>query len=311
MFSKILVPVVDTPVSQRAARLGFEFAWRLGSSLVIFHATDKPDTKAAQDLLEHWEEQAADTELRLETLLAQTSDVPRAIVDAAQVKGADLIVMGTHAREGLPRLLLGSVAERVLHSTPLPLMLVRDSADAQVTARFQRLLIPLDGSETSTLALEAGIDLAKRLGSGLVLLHVVPEPPLPTGDFIGAGYAMTDWESQYKASKHEGERILSDASARCGALEVRTKLLESDQLEVGRRDPGTVILDVARLEQVDLIVMGTHARRGLDRLLLGSVAQRVAHHADVPVMLVRAIPLKTSETARVPVAAKLNEGVVG
>jgi nucleotide-binding universal stress UspA family protein len=311
MFSRMLIPVVDTSVSQRAARLGLEFAWRLGASLVVFHATDQSDTGPALALLAHWEEQATTSELRSETLLAQTSDVPRAIVDAAQVKSADLIVMGTHAREGLPRLLLGSVAERVLHSTPLPLMLVRDTADAQVTARFQRVLIPLDGSQTSDLALEAGIDLAKRLGSSLTLLHVVPEPPLPTGDFIGAGYAVIDWEAQHNAAKHDGERILADASTRCGALEVRTRLLEADRLEVGRRDPGTVILEIARDEAADLIVMGTHARRGLDRLLLGSVAERVAHHADVPVLLLRAIALKAPETVRVPVSTALPEGVVG
>jgi nucleotide-binding universal stress UspA family protein len=311
MFTRMLVPVVDTPLSQRAAQFGLEFAARLNASLVLFHATTNPDSSAAQTMLQAWEERGSDANVRLETLLAHSDDAPRAIVDAAQVRGADLIVMGTHAREGLPRLLLGSVAERVLHLTPLPIMLLRDTADPSSKTGFKHLLIPLDGSATSNLALETGIDLARRLGSSLTLLHVVPEPPLPTGDFIGAGYAVIDWQAQQNAAKRDGEHILADAATRCGALEMRTRLLEAQQLEVGRRDAATVILEVAREEHSDLIVMGTHARRGLDRLLLGSVAERVAHHADVPVLLLRAIGIKDPETARVPVGTVLKEEVVG
>ncbi|NJK45193.1 MAG: universal stress protein, partial [Pleurocapsa sp. SU_196_0] len=126
MFSKMLVPVVDTPLSQRAAQFGLEFGSRLNASLVLFHATTNPDSSAAQTVLQAWEARASDAGVRLETLLAYSDDVPRAVVDAAQVNGCDLILMGTHAREGLPRLLLGSVAERVLHLTPLPIMLLRD-----------------------------------------------------------------------------------------------------------------------------------------------------------------------------------------
>jgi nucleotide-binding universal stress UspA family protein len=314
MFSKILVPVVDTPLSQRAARFGFALAARLRASLVLVHATAHPGSAAALTLLADWEQFGADTAVPFETVLAPTDDAARAIADAAQVNGTDLIVMGTHAREGLPRLLLGSVAERVLGLTPVPVMLLRDTTPE--VAQFERVLVPLDGSATGNLALDAALDLAQRLGSSLTLLHAVPEPALLTGDFTGNGsYVDTDWPAELAALRRDGQLLLERTRAQCDSVKVRTQLLEPNERTLGRRDVGSAILDVAREDKSDLIVMGTHGRRGLERLLLGSVAQTVAHHADVPVLLLNGVALKADHTAAVPVAARSNaaleRGVVG
>lgn len=296
MFSKILLPIANTPLSERAAQLGIALAQRIGAQTVVVHATDRPSSAEALDLLERFRPSttAENANRALEPLLAHSSDPIRAIIDAAQAHACDLIVMGTHAREGLPRLLLGSVAEQVLRQSPLPVMLLRDAAQAPFEGNFQRLLIPVDGGVAGQVALETGIELARRLGAALILLHVVPEPMLLTGDFIGVGYVMPDWQGQHSTLKREGEALLASALARCGALKAETRLVPSL-----RRDVGTVILEVSKAEGVDLVIMGTHGRQGLERLLLGSVAEQVAHHAETPVLLARSIPASASQPAHV------------
>jgi nucleotide-binding universal stress UspA family protein len=307
MYTKILMPVVDTPLCERSGRFGLEFARLLGARVVVFHASANKNSAAAKDLLLRWKypEGGVDGGVPLETLLSESNDAARAIVEAAEAQGCDLIVMGTHARGGLPRLLLGSVAERVLQTTPLPLMLLREHADIPQEARLEHLLVPLEGSPVDMLAISAAGDLAQRLGARVTLLYVLQAPALPSADFIGtAGYAMTNWDAEYAAVKRSGEAALETARLEFTALhptlEVGTRLFEG-----GQRDVGDVIVDVAREGSANLIVMGTHARRGLDRFILGSVAERVAHHADAPVLILRTLTARETATARVPITTEL------
>ncbi len=144
---------------------------------------------------------------------------------------------------------------------------------------FDRVLVTTDGSELSNEALQVAVDLARPMGSLLLVLHVIPDLFYPN---TKPGVTSTE-----KAVQHEQARdssgILNDAIQTLGYSHAKPLTLEAHNERVA-----DVITRVAHEENVDLIVMGTHGRQGFDKVLLGSVAERVAHLARPPVMLVRA-----------------------
>lgn len=149
---------------------------------------------------------------------------------------------------------------------------------------IERLLVPLDGSSISDHALDYAVELSKRMEAPMVLLTVVP--PIPHPAFaVGPRNSYNEEEGMRQVFLQDSQHILEKATARL--REVGLEPLKVLVVEPGRERVGDVIVRAAEEEGVGLIVMGTHGRSGLDRLLLGSVAERVAHQAQVPVMLVR------------------------
>ena len=145
---------------------------------------------------------------------------------------------------------------------------------------YQRILVPIDGSATSERALQEAIKLAAGKGQ-LRLVYVVEEAyPLDA-----EGFAVIDYAALQEAVRKTGERSLAQAAenARRSGITAETALLDLG----GERVAG-VIDNEALNWKADLIVIGTHGRSGLSRLLLGSVAEDVVHRASVPVLLVRA-----------------------
>lgn len=150
---------------------------------------------------------------------------------------------------------------------------------------YQRILVPIDGSPTSARALQEAIKLAAGNTTGakalLRLAYVIEEVyPLDT-----ESYAFIDYASLQEALRKTGERVLTQAAitVRQAGVAAETALLE----EPGERTAG-VIGGEALSWKADLIVIGTHGRKGVSRMLLGSVAENVVREATVPVLLVRA-----------------------
>lgn len=142
---------------------------------------------------------------------------------------------------------------------------------------YQRILVAIDGSETARRGLDEAIRLA-QVGGGRLLLTHVSEAPLPltvNGDWTLPSLPLEAW-------REAGERLLEEARALCqqAGVAAETRLLEAD----GRRI-GPLIAETALDWQADLIVVGTHGRRGLDRLLLGSVAEGIIRTTRTPVLL--------------------------
>ncbi|RDI95409.1 universal stress protein [Meiothermus sp. QL-1] len=288
-MQKILIALDSSSCSERAGRVGLAFAKALGSQVVATHVL-KPteDLTQAQRVLEPWVAIAQQMGLSLQTKPLQAEGVAEGIVELAQEIRADLIVMGTHGREGLPRLMLGSVAERVSRLAPMPVMLVRGNGEVEPHAGlFERILAPIDGSQAGRQAFALADWLAQRLGAELQVLHVVPSLPTPVGEpWAGPGaIPIYSWEEARKALEAEGQAILEGARRLARAPRLTTHLRKAQ----GRRE-AAVIVEFAREQHSDLIVMGTHGRTGLERWLLGSVAEGVAHHAPVPLLLVRPTP---------------------
>jgi nucleotide-binding universal stress UspA family protein len=207
------------------------------------------------------------------------------ILVQAKAERATLIALSTHGRTGLSRWLVGSVAEKVVRTSPVPVLLVRSfrrspQGDLEPATAgelpFRKMLVPTDGSPAAEAIFEPALRVAKLFESELQVLHTEIPVILP-GAEIGAIPGLP-------ATPSEDDPVTAGLAGR----------FRSAGLPVSRRtvlgDAAAEILDCARPSGVDLIAMATHGRSGFSRWLLGSVAERVLRHAEVPVLLVRAEP---------------------
>lgn len=142
-----------------------------------------------------------------------------------------------------------------------------------------RILVPLDGSATSQRGLREAIDLARPLKARLVLLHVIDDYPIVME--MASAMNVAEWHRRRLA---QGEGLLADARARAGEAGVPCDTVLREDTAA---PTGDAILSEVRQQGCDLVVMGTHGRRGLNRLAMGSDAERVLRAAPVPVLLVR------------------------
>ncbi len=145
---------------------------------------------------------------------------------------------------------------------------------------YQRILVPVDGSSTSQQGLAEAIALAKLTGGCIHLLHVMREP----FEAIGIDGAMCSGVDIHQLLREGGQLVLAKATetVQKSGIAVESELLESFAERVC-----DVIVRVAQTWPADLIVIGTHGRRGVGRMLLGSDAEQVLRYAPVPVLLVR------------------------
>lgn len=149
---------------------------------------------------------------------------------------------------------------------------------------FKHILVAVDGSDTSNLALQEAIKLAKEQQATLRLIHVVDETPVyMTMVTMDAPFSAADYQ---KAMREAGQKVLaiSAATAREAGIEVDTKFAI---LEVAAQRIGDAIIEEAKRWPADLIVIGTHGRHGFSHLLLGSVTEGVIRLATKPVLVIR------------------------
>jgi nucleotide-binding universal stress UspA family protein len=150
---------------------------------------------------------------------------------------------------------------------------------------YQRILVPIDGSETSTQGLDEAIKLAVIMGASLRLIHVLDALSFTTG-FEPCGVYTSD---VIPVMKEAGQAILDQGKARIEACGVKVDALLLDGFG-GRISE--IVAEQAKVWNADLIVIGTHGRRGVGRVLLGSDAEQIVRMAPVPVLLVRAPEVK-------------------
>lgn len=145
---------------------------------------------------------------------------------------------------------------------------------------FRSLLVPIDGSDPSNAACALGIRLAADTGASLLFVNVVETDKIIASVMPGQGLA--DPTPAIESLRSSGAEMLKDASASASAAGVKavSELLEGDCIET--------IVDCAKSHAVDLIVLGSHGRSGLQRLMLGSVAEGVLRHSSVPVLVTKA-----------------------
>jgi nucleotide-binding universal stress UspA family protein len=191
--------------------------------------------------------------------------------------------MTTHARTGLPRWILGSVASRVVSATHKPVFLVHPTEEsAERTVALRRILVPLDGSHLAEEVLSLAVKLANVQNAKLILVRAL-EPPA----MVPADPSMRDITAPMAAHLGAVEMQAAESYVQDIANELQQRSIV-EQTVVILGDAADVILDTAEINDVDLITMCTHGRSGVNRWVYGSVAEKVLHGAPCPLLLVRA-----------------------
>ena len=205
----------------------------------------------------------------------------RCILARASSLPADLIVMGTHGTSGFEHIVLGSVTEKVLRRSTVPVLTVPPRAYSTSQLPFARVLCAVDFSDASLDGVRFALSLSRDAPGGLTLLHVIEwpwdEPPSPASGELPAeqGAALAEFRRYLErtASSRLQSLVPDGSTARV-----------STRLRNGK--PYVQILEAAREEQSDLIVIGVRGRNPLDLSLLGSTANQVVRRATCPVLTV-------------------------
>lgn len=197
----------------------------------------------------------------------------RTIVDYAETYDVDLVIMPTHGRRGLERFLLGSTTERVVRRSEAPVLTIRPDDDVTVRYPYRRVLVPTDGSDPASAALDVGLGVADAASAAVHLLSVV--------DVTSLGVDVRA-DLQTAALEESAHEIVDRAAERATAAGFEPTTAVEFGGSVTR-----VIRSYVTANDVDLVVVGTHGRTGFDRYVLGSVAEGLVRTAPVPVLTVR------------------------
>jgi nucleotide-binding universal stress UspA family protein len=195
---------------------------------------------------------------------------------------ATLAAMATHGRSGINRLLLGSVAEKVLRGSPHPLLLIRASEEAKSEgeAVLKSVIVPLDGSELAENVLPAVVELAKALQLEILLLRAYQ---IPINTYAGMeAYYPVNYEEISGALRDEAQSYLESKVG-----ELKRKGIEKVSFAIPEGSGAHEIIALAQRTSDNLIAMCTHGRSGVKRWVLGSVTEKVVRLSGDPVLIVR------------------------
>ena len=292
MFEKILLPLDISELAEGAVPYAVELALRLGSELILFHACGPEHqqfryqhetylARVGEDLRQRLTE-AQPGQPRVNTAIeTEPGGAAEAISGFATKSGVGLIIMTTGGESGRKTGGIGKVADGVSRTVSAPVMLIRTGSPrhAQGEWLINRIVVPLDGSESSKLALPVAEELAVRCGVAVVLFQMA-RIAYPVG---GERAPFVDYE---RLTRDE----LTAVQNRITELE---RQLSGKGLNVTSRvtsgfDAAQEITTVGKQTGADLVVMSTHGRSGFRRRLFGSVAERVMRDGDRPLLLVTA-----------------------
>ena len=299
MFERILVPLDGTPVAEQALIPATSIARASGAHLHLATVLMPPlmglpelPSEASLGTIEadYLEATAARVQAAgvasVSTKLLRVDNTARALEEHRAEVGAGLTVMASHGRGAVERAWLGSVADRFVRTSEAPVLLVRATPGAGATpdlsadVRFDRVLVPLDGSEFSEAALEPAAALGGATDTRYVLLRIIEPPYAPGAALLPAGFEFP--EEQAEALRREAEAELDAVAKRLGALGHAVEAVAEFSAPIALG-----ILRFAKNRKADVIAIATHGRGGITRALLGSVADKVIRGADSPVLIVR------------------------
>jgi nucleotide-binding universal stress UspA family protein len=287
MIERVLVPLDGSLLAEQILPYVRRMLYRSDSEIILVHAAVPPPVENAlliadavlaggSKYLLGMQEQFAQEGVRVKSV-SRIGSAPRVILEVAEEEKATMLALATHGETGLKRLLMGSVAETMMRMSPVPVLVVRPfwsyellpgNREKQELQPIRNILLPVAGSGLALAILAPLIEFARLFESRVVLLQVNDSGPKDDKDLLGPN--------------QEGLAILVACARRLEEQGVETLSL----IEEG--DPVQVILKVARSQKTDLIAMATHGRSGIDRLLKGSVTEKVLHESTCPMLVVKA-----------------------
>jgi nucleotide-binding universal stress UspA family protein len=295
----VLIPIDFSPASFGAIEFALPLVRELGANLHLVHVSEPapplssmvtlplivPDVQVGRRVRAHLKMVAKKfgVELRGENIHAAKGRPFEEICRLARQDHIDLIITSTHGHTGLKHLVLGSTAERLVRYSPCPVLVVRADdakerrdAFARPNIQIRRILVPIDFSDCSLKGLAYAKAFARKFNAELVLINSVHVQYYLTSDEY-ARYDLPLLMQQAEEASREKMRELVHKTDWEG-LKVQSLL------QVGH--PGDQICAQAHSQHADLIVTSTHGTTGFKHVLLGSTAEYVVRHADVPVLVV-------------------------
>ena len=292
-FKKILVPVDFSDCSNKALEYAILFGEKYGAALTLFHVValfqeDVGETERMQELEEivkrqeekirkqmsGSKEKVTARGVSVNTVIQRGINPADTILEFLDEQDFDLVIMGTHGRTGLKHVLQGSVAEKVVRLSPVPVLTIHREVQKY---DFNDIVVPIDFSAHSLKAVEYATDLAQTFNSRLYFLHVIEQEIHPS--FYAAGVT-----SIFEIDHDLKERVVQNMQEF-----VEDFLDESMTTEYVVREGKAhrEIVEFAKEKGMDLIVIATHGLSGLEYLLLGSTTEKVVRWATCPVFTVK------------------------
>jgi nucleotide-binding universal stress UspA family protein len=309
-MKRVLHPTDFSPNAYPAFLRSLEVCRTTGAELHLLHVTESLGDDPIRGAFESKQDDSsfhkrifdrADTEMKKLAAEAEAQGVKvkrvharggapgDIILEYDESERPDLIVMGTHGRRGMRRMLAGSVASEVVRFAQNPVMTV-PAKTKRWAGELTRILVPVDYSIHAKRSLVYASELAAAFEASLHILHVIEKPVFPA--FYDASVEMMfgNVEAMIEESHQELERMLDDIEA--PRVSTRIEVIQGHAVEA--------ILDTAETRNCDLIVLSTHGLTGVSRFLIGSVSERVIRSAHTPTLRLQAIKDR-NESQKVPV----------
>jgi nucleotide-binding universal stress UspA family protein len=286
MFADILVPVDDSERADDAIAHAADLADHFDATVhVLFVASTNRDsvTVVGSDVVDALEQEGEDIVdpvaadfrdhgVECESEVVQ-GDPAMTIADYAESRGMDLVVMPTRGRSGLSRYLLGSVTEKVVRHSDVPVLTIRTHDEARTPFPYDDVLMPTDGSKAASGAIDRAVGLAAAFDATLHAVSVVDDRSL--GFDVRSGSVSDELQAA-------AEDAIADVAERADEAGV-----ERVEEHVLRGRPSSRLLDYVADNDIDVVTMGTTGRGATERVLLGSVTERIVRSSPVPVLTVR------------------------
>lgn len=289
MFKNILVPVDFSNFSDNAVKYALSLAEKFCSKIILYHAVvlfhedfeGEAHLKAYSDIVAHKEkilskrlESKCDSGKKygviIKSIMERGFSAPDLILDHITANKYNLVVMGTHGRTGLKKWLIGSVAEKVVRHSPIPLITVHQDLKKH---RIKNVLIPVDFSKYAKKAVVFGLQIAKKLQARPHFLFVVTMETHPEY-FISTFGSFLETNPEFK----------KDFKKRLKEFVGRPKEEATYAIVEGKAHEE--IKNYAEKKRIDLIIMANHGMSALEHLLMGSTTERVVRVARCPVLTI-------------------------
>jgi nucleotide-binding universal stress UspA family protein len=298
-LDNILIPTDFSACADHALTHAVDLADRFGARLHLLHVVNELDpdwygiTDAQERAVKLRDQIESEARERLRTLapdneshdiettvsLQLSFDVADSINEYVDERDVDLVVMGTHGRKGLDRLMLGNVADKIIRHAPCPVMTVREEvpwAGEEEGVVFEDILAPIDFSEHSRDALQVSKLFADQYQARLHLLFVAEKRTVPTFSDTGLpGIGVVEMDPEIVKN---AEKALQQLDENIGGPEVQSAY------HVREGDVSHDIVDFSETHGIDLIVMATRGLTGVNRFMLGSNTERIVRVAPCPVL---------------------------
>lgn len=299
MYDTILIPTDGSSHVEPAIEYGLALAQRYDATVHALHVVDSSPIERKLDLTalelenetppDSWyaagdsaTREVADraTEEGVEAVTEVHRGIPvREVASYIDRNDIDLVSMGTRGHTGLNRLLFGSVTARIVRTVDVPVLSVKSSelehsSDAPRDPLFENILVPTDGSKQAQAAVDHGLDIARTYDATFHALHVLDRRAY-------ASRPGNTWDDLREAMEDSGKTLLEN---------VRSKAEQNEMTfvtDTRHGVPHQAIQEYIDERGIDLVVMGTHGRSGIERQIIGSVTERVLRSSSIPVLTIR------------------------